>query len=29
MSNSFCNQRIDAKMKDVPFENRFGMLVEH
>ena len=28
MSNSFRNQLTDAKMKDVPFEDRFGMLVD-
>ena len=28
MSNSFRHQLTDAKMKEVPFEDRFGMLVD-
>lgn len=28
MSDAFRNQRNDPKMKDVPFEDRFGMLVD-
>ena len=28
MSDAFCSQLNDSKIKDVPFEDRFGMLVD-
>ncbi len=28
MSDAFRNQLTDAKMKEIPFEDRFGMLVD-
>ena len=28
MSDAFRNQMNDPKMKDIPFEDRFGMLVD-